>query len=64
MSAVQASTEGRKPLTGAQRQATHRQRKAVQAAAWRIALEAIGEAPTLGQARKLAWAALATGAGY
>ena len=57
-----SSTKGRKPLTVAQRQAAHRQRKAAQAAAWRIALEAIGEAPTLGQARKLAWAALATGA--
>ena len=54
-------TEGRKPLTVAQRQATYRQRRDAQTAAWRAALEAISSAPTLGQARKLAWAALSTG---
>ena len=51
-------TEGRKPLTTAQRQATHRQRKAAQAAAWHTALEEIDAAQTIGQARTLARVAL------
>jgi hypothetical protein len=51
-------TEGRKPLTLAQRQALWRQRKARKAEAWREALEQIRDAKTLRDARRLATEAL------
>ena len=58
-SAVADHTEGRKPLTVAQRQATHRQRRADEAARWKAALEAIHTARTIREAREIATAALA-----
>ena len=53
------STEGRKPLTVAQRQASHRQRCADKAARWKAALEAIQTVRTIRDVRKIATTALA-----
>lgn len=52
------STEGRKPLTVAERQARHRNRIAARTAGWHAALEAIYAAKTICQAREIAWVAL------
>lgn len=50
--------KGAVPLTLAQRQALHRQRKASEAARWKAALVAIQIAKTIREAREIANAAL------
>ena len=50
---------GDRPLTNAEAQARHRLRRASQADAWRVALQAIANARTVREARALAAAAIA-----